>query len=72
MNNEIQSFLKDNMEKYKLENAIIIIPFSNDSKTALLDKLNDTESTMIAHVEFDKRHVERHPAVSEVLKIYQT
>ena len=37
-----------------------------------LDKLNDTESTMIAHVEFDKRHVERHPAVSEVLKIYQT
>ena len=37
-----------------------------------LDKLNATESTMIAHVEFDKRHVERHPAVSEVLKIYQT
>ena len=37
-----------------------------------LDRLNATESTMIAHVEFDKRHVERHPAVSEVLKIYQT
>lgn len=49
MNNEIQSFLKDNMEKYKLENAIIIIPFSNDSKTALLDKLNDTANYKIIH-----------------------
>ena len=37
-----------------------------------LDKLNATESKMIGHVEFDKRHVERHPAVSEVLKIYQS
>ena len=37
-----------------------------------LDKLNATQSNMIGHVEFDKRHVERHPAVSEVLKIYQT
>ena len=49
MNNEIQSFLKDNMEKYKLENAIIIIPFSNDSKTELLDKLNDTANYKIIH-----------------------
>ena len=37
-----------------------------------LDKLNATQSNMIGHVEFDKRHVERHPAVSEVLKIYQS
>jgi len=48
-NDTIQTFLKDNMEKYKLDNAIIILPFSNDSKTALLDKLDDTANYKIIH-----------------------
>lgn len=48
-NDTIQTFLKDNMEKYKLDNAIIILPFSNYSKTALLETLTQSHNYKIIH-----------------------
>jgi phosphate starvation-inducible PhoH-like protein len=35
-----------------------------------LDRLKQTNSNMIGTVEFDRRHIERHPLVAEVLRIY--
>lgn len=35
-----------------------------------VERLATTNSSMIGMVEFEKKHVERHPAVAEVLRIY--
>ena len=37
-----------------------------------LAMLKQKDSNMIGLIEFDSRQIERHPAVSEVLKIYQS
>ena len=37
-----------------------------------LEMLKQKDSSMIGLIEFDSRQIERHPAVSEVLKIYQS
>jgi len=35
-----------------------------------LERLDATHSNMIGRVEFDRRHIERHPIVAEILRIY--
>jgi phosphate starvation-inducible PhoH-like protein len=46
--------------------------YQSNGLKEFLQKLNITNSDRISVVEFDHSHVERHPAVAEVLKIYQT
>lgn len=44
--------------------------FTNNGLKDFLQKLNANNHTTIAHVQFGKRDVERHPVVADVLKIY--
>jgi len=44
--------------------------YSNNGLKDFLKKYNDSQVNTISHVQFEKRDVERHPVVADVLKIY--
>jgi len=44
--------------------------YSNNGLKDFLKKYNDSRVNTISHVQFEKRDVERHPVVADVLKIY--
>jgi phosphate starvation-inducible PhoH-like protein len=44
--------------------------FTNNGLADFLNKYNTASVNSIAHVQFEKRDVERHPVVADVLNIY--
>jgi len=44
--------------------------YENNGLADFISKLNTENNRLIKEIQFDAQHIERHPAVSEVLKIY--
>lgn len=44
--------------------------YENNGLADFISKLDKENNRLIKEIQFDSQHIERHPAVSEVLKIY--